>query len=48
MRLGTRTKGGETFDLHRGDYTPDEHAIGVGVRVMAAAAVMACRGKDQG
>jgi amidohydrolase len=48
MRLGTRTKGGETFDLHRGDYTPDEHAIGVGVRVMAAAAVLACRGKDQG
>jgi amidohydrolase len=48
MRLGTRTRGGETFDLHRGDYAPDEHAIGVGVRVMAAAAVMACRGKDQG
>ena len=35
MRLGTRTPGGETFDLHRGDYVPDEHAIGVGVRVMA-------------
>lgn len=43
MRLGTRTPGGETFDLHRGDYTPDEHAIGVGVRVMAKAAVLAAR-----
>ncbi|WP_425582952.1 amidohydrolase [Zhihengliuella alba] len=41
FRLGTRTPGGETFDLHRGDYTPDERAIGVGVRVMAAAAVRA-------
>lgn len=44
MRLGTRTPGGETFDLHRGDYNPDEHAIGCGVRVMAAAALRALRG----
>jgi amidohydrolase len=43
MRLGTRTPGGETFDLHRGDYAPDEQAIGVGVRVMAAAAMLAVR-----
>ncbi|UNK45059.1 amidohydrolase [Arthrobacter sulfonylureivorans] len=43
MRLGTRTPGGETFDLHRGDYIPDEHAIGVGVRVMAKAATLAAR-----
>ncbi|MFF5793445.1 amidohydrolase [Paeniglutamicibacter sp. NPDC012692] len=41
MRLGTRTPGGETYDLHRGDYIPDESAIGVGVTVMAAAAVRA-------
>lgn len=41
MRLGTRTPGGETFDLHRGDYAPDEAAISCGVRVMAAAALQA-------
>ncbi|WP_373278173.1 amidohydrolase [Zhihengliuella halotolerans] len=41
LRLGTRTPGGETYDLHRGDYAPDERAIGIGVRVMAAAAVRA-------
>ncbi|WDF34175.1 amidohydrolase [Arthrobacter agilis] len=39
MRLGTRTPQGETFDLHRGDYAPDERAIGYGIRVMAAAAL---------
>ncbi|MFL4475521.1 amidohydrolase [Paeniglutamicibacter sp. MACA_103] len=41
MRLGTRTPGGEDYDLHRGDYIPDESAIEVGVTVMAAAAVRA-------
>ena len=44
MRLGTRTPGGETYDLHRGDYRPDEQAIGCGVRVMAAAAMRAVLG----
>ncbi|KPN19041.1 amidohydrolase [Arthrobacter sp. BL-252-APC-1A] len=44
MRLGTRTPGGETFDLHRGDYNPDELAISCGVSVMAAAALRAARG----
>lgn len=44
MRLGTRTHSGETYDLHRGDYIPDEHAIGCGVRVMASAALRALRG----
>ncbi|MUK02703.1 amidohydrolase [Vibrio cholerae] len=44
MRLGTRTPGGETFDLHRGDYAPDERAIACGVRVMAAAALQAVLG----
>lgn len=44
LRLGTRRPGGETFDLHRGDYAPDEHAISCGVRVMAGAAVRAVRG----
>ncbi|MDQ0733944.1 amidohydrolase [Arthrobacter agilis] len=46
MRLGTRTPGGETFDLHRGDYAPDERAIGCGVRVMAAAALRVVFGDD--
>lgn len=41
MRLGTRTPGGEDYDLHRGDYIPDESAIEVGVTVMAAAAMRA-------
>lgn len=41
MRLGTRTPGGETYDLHRGDYAPDERAIVTGVRVMASAALRA-------
>jgi amidohydrolase len=44
MRLGTRTPGGETYDLHRGDYIPDEGAIACGVRVMTAAAVRAVLG----
>lgn len=44
MRLGTRSPGGETFDLHRGDYNPDEQAISCGVSVMAAAALRAARG----
>ncbi|GAA4914979.1 amidohydrolase [Nesterenkonia rhizosphaerae] len=38
FRLGTKTPGGEEYDLHRGDYTPDEGAITVGVKVMAAVA----------
>lgn len=41
LRLGTRTPGGTTYDLHRGDYAPDERAIGVGMRVFAAAALEA-------
>ncbi|GGL81234.1 amidohydrolase [Glutamicibacter protophormiae] len=41
LRLGTRTPGGKIFDLHRGDYVPDERCIGVGVRIMCAAALQA-------
>lgn len=43
IRLGTRTPGGPTFDLHRDDYIPDERAIGYGVQVMANAALRAIR-----
>ncbi|WP_150462801.1 amidohydrolase [Nesterenkonia ebinurensis] len=38
FRLGTKTPGGESYDLHRGDYIPDERAIAVGVKVMVAVA----------
>jgi amidohydrolase len=38
-RLGTRTPGGPTYDLHRGDLHIDERAIGVGAKVLAAAVV---------
>ena len=38
VRLGTRTPGGTTYDLHRGDYAPDEAALPVGIRVLAATA----------
>lgn len=41
FRLGTKTPGGPEYDLHRGDYNPDEGAIDVGVRVMAAVASQA-------
>jgi amidohydrolase len=36
-RLGTRTPGGTTYDLHRGDLHIDERAIGIGAKVLAAA-----------
>jgi amidohydrolase len=35
-RLGTRTPGGRTYDLHQGDLHVDERAIGVGAKVLAA------------
>ena len=38
VRLGTRTPGGTTFDLHRGDYAPDEAALAVGIGVLATTA----------
>ncbi|MFC5727699.1 MULTISPECIES: amidohydrolase [Nocardioides] len=41
LRLGTRTPGGATFDLHQGDFQIDEQAIGVGARALAGAAARA-------
>ena len=38
-RLGTRVPGGTTYDLHQGAFDVDERAIGVGVRLLAGAAV---------
>ena len=40
-RLGTRTPGGPTFDLHQGNYLVDEGVIGVGVRLLTGAALEA-------
>lgn len=36
LRLGTRTPGGRTYDLHRGDFAADERSIDLGARVLAA------------
>jgi amidohydrolase len=41
MRLGVRTPGGPAFDLHQAEFEPDEGAIAVGVKVLAATAVSA-------
>ncbi|MGI8900145.1 MAG: amidohydrolase [Nocardioides sp.] len=40
-RLGTRTPGGPTFDLHQGDLAIDERSIAIGARVLAGVAVSA-------
>lgn len=40
-RLGTRTPGGATFDLHQGDFAVDERAVAHGARVLAGAVVAA-------
>ena len=34
-RLGTRTPGGPTYDLHQGNLRIDEGAIAIGARVLA-------------
>ncbi|MGO1582360.1 MAG: amidohydrolase [Actinomycetaceae bacterium] len=40
-RLGTRTPGGQTYDLHRGDAVFDERAIAAGAKVLAGVALTA-------
>jgi amidohydrolase len=40
-RLGTRTPGGPTYDLHQGDLRVDEAATPIGAKVLAAAALEA-------
>lgn len=40
-RLGTRTPGGRTHDLHQADLRVDERAVDAGTRLLAAAAVLA-------
>jgi len=39
LRLGTRTPGGPTFDLHQGNLLVDERAVGIGARLLARAAL---------
>jgi amidohydrolase len=39
FRLGTRTPGGPTYDLHQGNLRVDERAIGLGARLLAEAAI---------
>jgi amidohydrolase len=41
MRLGTRTPGGATYDLHQGNLQVDERSIGIGARLLAQTAVEA-------
>ncbi len=43
MRLGTRTPGGPTYDLHQGNLHVDERAVAIGARLMAEAAWRALR-----
>lgn len=45
-RLGTRTPGGRTYDIHQGDFTVDERAIGVGARLLARVGVLAGSATD--
>jgi amidohydrolase len=42
-RLGTRSPGGPTFDLHQGNLRIDEAAVAIGARVLAESAVGALR-----
>jgi amidohydrolase len=39
VRLGTRTPGGHTYDIHQGDMQVDEGAIPIGVTMLARVAV---------
>ena len=43
-RLGTRTPGGRTYDIHQGDLVVDERAIEAGALLLARAAVRAGAG----
>ena len=42
-RLGTRTPGGHTYDIHQGDFRVDERAIAVGTRLLTRTALIAGR-----
>jgi amidohydrolase len=40
-RLGTRTPGGPTYDLHQGDLRVDDRAVPIGAGLLARVAVEA-------
>lgn len=47
FRLGTRTPGGPTYDLHQGNLRVDDRAVPVGAKVLAGAAATAlAHGRD--
>jgi amidohydrolase len=48
FRLGTRHPDGPEYDLHQGNYDPDERAIEVGVRIMTASALRAVAERHAG
>jgi amidohydrolase len=48
VRLGTRTPGGATHDLHQPDFDVDESAIGLGATVLAATAMCDLSGRTDG
>jgi amidohydrolase len=43
-RLGTRTPGGPTYDLHQGNLRVDDASVGIGAKVLASAALEALPG----
>jgi amidohydrolase len=43
-RLGTRTPGGPTYDLHQGDLRVDDGAVAIAAKVLATAAVQSLAG----
>ena len=45
-RLGTRTPGGATHELHQGDLVVDERAIGFGAHLLAVAALGAAASRN--
>jgi len=46
-RVGTRTHGGPTYDLHQGDLVVDEDAITLGARLLSSLAVLRRRAPDR-
>jgi amidohydrolase len=46
-RLGTKTPGGPTFDLHQGDLRVDDRAVAIGAKVLAQSARLAMTAKRQ-
>ncbi|MBR7503101.1 amidohydrolase, partial [Mycobacterium tuberculosis] len=39
VRMGTRTPGGTTYDLHQGDLLIDEDSVAIAARIVTATAL---------